>query len=170
MPKNFIIILIMCIILCVISCDNDVYYDIPKENLPSFVTNSKMIFVSKSAPPDTFLVNIRFDYVLSDKHNNYQEILINYYSIKQNQPEDARLLFIHQNTTGVYITNQGNPLSNIQTLDTFQLVNGEEIKNVLVKGSSDQYVKEIKELYYHYQYGVVKYVRKNGTAYELDLH
>jgi hypothetical protein len=159
---------ILCAFLSLTNCDKEVYYDIPKESWPNFDDGSKRIFKSTSAPADTFLIKIRLDYRLSDKHNNYQQIYVNYHRIKQNNQESAAFVSILQNNTGVYVMNRSNPLSSVRTLDTYQLINGEEINTVLVKNSPDQYVQEIKELYYHVQFGLVKYVLKDGTTYDLD--
>lgn len=71
-------LIIATILITFISCDKEVYNNIPEEELPIWQTNDTLCFINNEGLADTFLIKITDEYTVSDKRYYYQVISIFY--------------------------------------------------------------------------------------------
>lgn len=158
-------VLIVLLMMGAIACGEPIYYDIPKENRPVFHSGDQFIYKANTGEVDTLEVSLQQDYEVRDKRYHYEELLVKFTLLRNGIPENE-ILNIEQTITGIIIRGS---MSLTEKLDSFVLESGKEIYAVNHFVSDEGSGSEITDVYYHYRYGIVKYIRSGGQSMDLQL-
>jgi len=163
---------ILILLLSLLSCDKEVYHNIPKYEKPLLKNNDTVVFMERESNVlDSFLITRTDDYRVSDKRYYQQIILVRYFCLKEPLSIE-KFRFAHGYSTSISIGT--NELSIIYETDTNGNentidieVNGTNYKSVFVRHTVNFPDSIPNTVYYSHQYGIIKYTYSGGRSYEL---
>jgi hypothetical protein len=159
-------VLIVWIVIGAASCGSPVYYDIPRENRPAFQSGDQFFYKADTGEADTFEVSLQQNYDVRDKQYHYEKLFLKFTLLRNGRAENE-ILEIDQSIGGVVIR---GAMTHTEKLDSYILASGKEIYTVSHFVMDEASVTGIREVYYHYRYGIVKYIRSGGRSMDLQLH
>ena len=163
-PMRNTVILIL--LLSLLSCDKEVYHNIPKNEKPLLKNNDTVAFMERESNVlDSFLINRTDDYTVSDKRYYQEYIILSYHKIGDNYSFEK---FFVQHSANTNISIEGNYFPTYGNADPVDVtVNGIEYKSVFVRHAVNFSDSIPNTVYYSHQYGIIKYTYSDGRSYEL---
>lgn len=163
--KSFL--LVITLLICLNSCDKEVYFNIPENEKPNLKNNDTICFTDTNQNTDTFLVKLSDKYEVSDKRYFHEVILIQYKNI--NPSGLIREFYVeHRSSTSIYVDSyyfptiyKNNPLINLD-------IRGGNYSSVY-KNESLNFPDSIpKIIYYSHKHGIIRYDFSNRNYYEIS--
>lgn len=167
--KKYSIFLIFIILLS--CCDKSKYYNIPQEDYFAFKQGDTLFYKSNTNKTDTFYVsNFTSDYNEIDKTDFYQYFSINIIKVDSlSSTLNGYLL----NYSGSYEINWLKIWLHIYS-DSIKAIDYNigtlTIQRVYIVNNINQSANpDITVIYFCMKYGVIRYDKKNGKYYELEM-
>jgi hypothetical protein len=164
---NRLSIVIIISLLCLSGCE-DIYHNIPDENLPVFKTGDRFIYSGSGGKADTLEVEIQKYYLVSgdEQQNHYQVLSVAYHMVK-NGLKDALLIGISQGA-GL----QGHPIHQNEDLELIEMLDAFPVKNTefhyVYHFQVDDSTEGVTDFYYQYRFGLLQYRYGGGEVMELN--
>jgi hypothetical protein len=163
-PSLWARVLLIVTVTGVVACEPDIFYDIPPENRPVFKSGDLFYYTSAAGTEETLETHFDQYYRNSDKRYNYEELDIAYIRVKQ-AAEPVVLLRVNQGTgyTGEVISTD-EAMTLVEKLERYVDLNGSEFNYVYHFIYPEAGASDIKEVYYHYRFGILKYEYGDGRT------
>lgn len=168
--RNIYAMFLLAMILA--SCERPEYHNIPEEDKFLFKANEILVFKSASGAKDSLAIEIFSYYKDHDKRYHYENLDVRYFVLKNRIKNVVDIMFFHQGSGSGFGDARNTSLSLIKKDDTYILNTGIEIQRVDVfKGDSKKVQhSDIVEIFYHRNYGIVKYKYFDGEYFELQVN
>jgi len=162
------ILAILPILFFLYSCEDKIYYNIPKDEKPLLNNGDTICFIDNTNQYiDSFIVKIIDEYEISDKRYYYERITISYHKLKESS--SYGIFFIQQGVEITSISFYGyyfpaiNKNENVVNLN----LNGVNYSSVYIKHYNDFPDTIPKTVYYAHKHGIIKYNFSDTLYYTL---
>jgi hypothetical protein len=178
--------------LLMVSCDQEVYYNTPKDKLPIWSNEEILRFEeTKSGFIDSMKVKVSFDSEVSDKRYHYQYLILDYIPISTRLMDYKLRVFEGYNSLTISNSDQneyfipikfGNNTSRLNQSYFLGNIKLNEVYKVYRDSIPDPRfygdptpvdhatATDIVEIYYSPQYGVLQFKLMNGEIVKLTLN